>query len=126
MIILDSMRSVQSSVHVNHTDPVYPQPQGLEAAFLNSSSCELTWKHPDTSDMLEIDDDYFSYSISAVVVDTGASITEHTVNISSTSTPREVINFRQSVVACQEINFTVSLENDCRVLHKSLVLPKRE
>lgn len=109
-----------------HTDPVYPQPQDLEPTILNSSSFGLTWRHPNTSTYFYLNDEYFTYSVSAVVADTGTVVAQYEVDISSSDVPLEKIDFGSRVNACMTINFTVSLVRDCRVLHNTAILPRCE
>ena len=72
---------------------------------------------------MEVDDEYFNYTVTAVVADTSVSITQYDVSLSSTSTVWEEIDFSGRVEACLKINFTLSLARDCRGLHTSAFLP---
>jgi hypothetical protein len=100
-------------------DPPYPIPQNLMTVLLNSTSFALTWDHPETW----FYDDYFNYSVRAVVVSTGEVISDYIISLSSTATPWEEFDFRDSVETCQMINFTLSLVRDCRVLQYVAALP---
>ena len=86
--------------------------------LLNSTSFALTWDHPKSL----FYDDYFNYSVGAVVVSTGEVVSQYNIALSSTDTPWETFDFRGSVETCQVINFTLSLEKDCRVLHSTAAL----
>ena len=100
-------------------DPPYPQPQGLKAVLLNTTSFALTWTHPDMS----FNDHYFNYTVSVEVVNTGHIISQYMVSLESTATPWEEIDLRGRVEECQEINFTLSLVGDCRELYTVAFLP---
>ena len=100
-------------------DPPYPMPGGVEVVVLNTTSLALTWEHPENL----FSDDHFNYSVSAVVVSTGDVIRQYTT---ISHTPWEEFEFSGSVDACEEINFTLSLVGDCRVIHTTATLPACE
>ena len=67
-----------------------------------------------------------NYSVSTVVVSTGDVIRQYTISLSPSHTPWEEFDLSGSVHACEEINFTLSLVGDCRVIHTTTVLPACE
>ena len=42
-------------------DPVYPKPAGLKVVLLNKASFALTWAHPNTGALLEVEDEEYTY-----------------------------------------------------------------
>ena len=64
-------------------DPVYPKPAGLKVVLLNNASFALTWAHPNTGALLEVEDEEYTYSVKGEVVATN----EVSSNTTLTLTP---------------------------------------
>ena len=109
------------TVFSSAADPVYPQPHGLKTFLLNTTSVAITWTHPDTSQLMVAEDEQLTYSIRGEVMDTGEPIFNYITSIRSSNTPWEVVDLSDS--QCQEINISVSLLRDCRLLHTTTLLP---
>ena len=102
-------------------DPVYPKPAGLKFVLLNNTSFALTWAHPSTGALLEVEDEEYTYSVKGDVAATNESVFQYNTNISSSTAPWEVVDV--SGRECQEIEFSISLERDCRELYTTASLP---
>ena len=99
-------------------EPAYPLPQQAEVTALNSTTAVLTWQHPHNL----FTQSSFSYDISAVVTKTGYVIKDYNTVIRSSDTPMEEFDL-SDIEVCEEINFTLSLANDCRKNWTSFILP---
>ena len=64
-------------------DPVYPKPAGLKVVLFNNASFALTWAHPNTGALLEVEDEEYTYSVKGEVVATN----EVSSNTTLTLTP---------------------------------------
>ena len=113
------VRHSTSCVTDFNTDPPYPKPEDLQIVFFNTTSFAFTWKHPDSSSLFEVNDEYFNYSVVVATV-------QYYTAIRSTEVPREEVYLIGYVETCQQINVSVSLVRDCRLLQATVTLPTCE
>ena len=107
-----------------YIDPSYPQPEQLKLTLLNTTSIALTWNHPDTSSLFEVNDEYFNYSITVVMVSTGVQLMQYNTSITYNDTPWVLIDYGLFLLNnCEEIEFSVGLVGDCRTLMYTAFLP---
>ena len=99
-------------------EPPYPLPQQPAIRALNATTALFTWQHPQNW----FNEPSFSYNITAVVAKTSDIIKEYNVVIQSSDTPMEEFDL-SDIEACEEINFTLSLANDCRENWTTFILP---
>ena len=102
---------------LSSSDPPYPKVEELMMVVLENKTIFLTWQQPYNI----FDEDSFTYNIT--VMSNGHNIVDHRViTLNTSQVPWVEFNFT-NLEYCDEVNFTLTQEGDCREQHISTFLP---